>query len=175
MARYVSSSSEDEAVSLQDIRVAVENMPIRDTYDSPRYSQCSEYSFSSPRNPIDNPWTPLQPPEFSGFSSASSVGSAFDQCPEARWSGPPRRGRRKYAGSIYSSCSSVASLGSDTSGASNQFIPAYSSGPLPPHPPSSSSKKHKCKFCDKCFTRPSSLQTHLYSHTKENRKFTKLI
>lgn len=31
-------------------------------------------------------------------------------------------------------------------------------------------KKHKCKICDKRFTRPSSLQTHTYSHTGEKRK-----
>ena len=31
----------------------------------------------------------------------------------------------------------------------------------------SSQKKHKCKVCDKRFTRPSSLQTHMYSHTGE--------
>ena len=31
-------------------------------------------------------------------------------------------------------------------------------------------KKHKCKICDKCFTRPGSLQTHMYSHTGEKRK-----
>lgn len=33
--------------------------------------------------------------------------------------------------------------------------------------PSSTQKKHKCKICDKRFTRPSSLQTHMYSHTGE--------
>jgi len=32
-------------------------------------------------------------------------------------------------------------------------------------------KKHKCKICDKRFTRPSSLHTHMYSHTGEKRKF----
>jgi len=36
---------------------------------------------------------------------------------------------------------------------------------------SSTQKKHKCKVCDKRFTRPSSLQTHTYSHTGEKRKF----
>lgn len=36
---------------------------------------------------------------------------------------------------------------------------------------SSTQKKHKCKVCDKRFTRPSSLQTHIYSHTGEKRKF----
>lgn len=35
---------------------------------------------------------------------------------------------------------------------------------------SSTQKKHKCKVCDKRFTRPSSLQTHTYSHTGEKRK-----
>lgn len=34
----------------------------------------------------------------------------------------------------------------------------------------SAQKKHKCKVCDKRFTRPSSLQTHMYSHTGEKRK-----
>lgn len=34
---------------------------------------------------------------------------------------------------------------------------------------SSTQKKHKCKVCDKRFTRPSSLQTHMYSHTGEKR------
>ncbi|KAI9155558.1 Zinc finger protein [Paramyrothecium foliicola] len=32
---------------------------------------------------------------------------------------------------------------------------------------SSTQKKYKCKVCDKRFTRPSFLQTHLYSHTGE--------
>ncbi len=35
---------------------------------------------------------------------------------------------------------------------------------------SSAQKKHRCKICDKRFTRPSSLQTHMYSHTGEKRK-----
>ncbi|KAH8661130.1 hypothetical protein BGZ61DRAFT_403123 [Ilyonectria robusta] len=32
---------------------------------------------------------------------------------------------------------------------------------------SSTQKKHKCKLCDNRFARPSSLQTHMYSHTGE--------
>ena len=35
---------------------------------------------------------------------------------------------------------------------------------------SSTQKIHKCKVCDKRFTRPSSLQTHMYSHTDEKRR-----
>lgn len=59
-------------------------------------------------------------------------------------------------------------------------------GQLPPAPQSmmgqfsskvssSSQKKHKCKVCDKRFTRPSSLQTHMYSHTGEKRKSSPLL
>lgn len=40
---------------------------------------------------------------------------------------------------------------------------------------SSTQKKHKCKICDKRFTRPSSLQTHMYSHTGEKRKSDLII
>ena len=32
---------------------------------------------------------------------------------------------------------------------------------------SNTQKKHKCKVCEKRFTRPTSLQTHMYSHTGE--------
>lgn len=39
---------------------------------------------------------------------------------------------------------------------------------------SSAQKKHKCKVCDKRFTRPSSLQTHMYSHTGEKRESLQL-
>lgn len=36
---------------------------------------------------------------------------------------------------------------------------------------SSTQKKHRCKICDKRFTRPSSLLTHTYSHTGEKRMY----
>lgn len=60
--------------------------------------------------------------------------------------------------------------------------PSLLTGNCPPGPqsmmgqfsskmPSNTQKKHKCKVCDKRFTRPSSLQTHMYSHTGEKRKW----
>lgn len=72
----------------------------------------------------------------------------------------------------YSSASEDA-MGSRTLPAPNQLINGF-----PPEPASmmnqfnsksspNAQKKHKCKICDKRFTRPSSLQTHMYSHTGE--------
>ncbi|KAH6960028.1 hypothetical protein BKA56DRAFT_701383 [Ilyonectria sp. MPI-CAGE-AT-0026] len=51
----------------------------------------------------------------------------------------------------------------------SQIAPAPQSimGQLSSKVSSSTQKKHKCKVCDKRFARPSSLQTHMYSHTGE--------
>jgi hypothetical protein len=84
---------------------------------------------------------------------------------------------------------SVDSSVSDYSSASELDFPSRTlpppsgllGGGMPPNPQammgqfsskvsSSTQKKHKCKICDKRFTRPSSLQTHMYSHTGEKRK-----
>lgn len=92
-----------------------------------------------------------------------------------------------YAGSVDGS--SVTDYGSsveDAMGAGARTLPAPSqliSGGFPPEPSSmmgqfnskvspAATKKHKCKICEKRFTRPSSLQTHMYSHTGEKRKET---
>ncbi|KAF2468204.1 uncharacterized protein BDR25DRAFT_232895 [Lindgomyces ingoldianus] len=53
------------------------------------------------------------------------------------------------------------------SGASIPPAPQSMMGQFSSKVSSSSQKKHKCKICDKRFTRPSSLQTHMYSHTGE--------
>jgi uncharacterized Zn-finger protein len=85
-----------------------------------------------------------------------------------------------YSGSVdgssvtdYSSASDDP-MGQRTLPAPTQLINGYP----PPEPASmmtqfnskmspNQQKKHKCKICDKRFTRPSSLQTHMYSHTGE--------
>lgn len=84
-----------------------------------------------------------------------------------------------FGGSIDSSVSDYSN--SDMESVSSRTLPRptnlLSSG-MPPAPQSmmgqfsskvasSTQKKHKCKVCDKRFTRPSSLQTHMYSHTGE--------
>lgn len=86
----------------------------------------------------------------------------------------------------YNSSVSEASYGDYSSASESVDMPSRTlprpnglvGGQLPPAPQSmmgqfsskvssSSQKKHKCKVCDKRFTRPSSLQTHMYSHTGE--------
>ncbi|CAK4031363.1 Zinc finger [Lecanosticta acicola] len=86
----------------------------------------------------------------------------------------------------YTSSVSEASVGDYSSASESVDMPSRTlprpngipEGALPPAPQSmmgqfsskvssSSQKKHKCKICDKRFTRPSSLQTHMYSHTGE--------
>ncbi|WPH02532.1 putative Zinc finger C2H2-type [Acrodontium crateriforme] len=88
--------------------------------------------------------------------------------------------------SYYNSSVSDASVGDYSSATESIDMPSSRTlprpgdlmGHMPPAPQSmmgqfsskvstSSQKKHKCKICDKRFTRPSSLQTHMYSHTGE--------
>lgn len=85
-----------------------------------------------------------------------------------------------FSASIDSSVSDYSGGGSDMESVSSRTLPRPSGlgGNAPPPPQSmmtqfsskvssSAQKKHKCKVCDKRFTRPSSLQTHIYSHTGE--------
>lgn len=80
--------------------------------------------------------------------------------------------------SYYGDSVSEYSAGSDLESRSLPRPHGMMGGQLPPAPQSmmgqfsskvssSTQKKHKCKVCDKRFTRPSSLQTHMYSHTGE--------
>jgi hypothetical protein len=92
-----------------------------------------------------------------------------------------------FGGSVDSSVSDYSNAGSDIESVSSRTLPRPSgfstNSGMPPAPQSmmgqfsskvssSTQKKHKCKVCDKRFTRPSSLQTHMYSHTGEKRKFS---
>lgn len=86
-----------------------------------------------------------------------------------------------FSGSVDSSVSDYSNAGSDIESVSSRTLPRPTgllNGGIPPAPQSmmgqfsskvssSTQKKHKCKVCDKRFTRPSSLQTHMYSHTGE--------
>ncbi|KAH7162865.1 hypothetical protein B0J13DRAFT_615477 [Dactylonectria estremocensis] len=79
------------------------------------------------------------------------------------------------------SVSDYSTAGSDIESVNSRVLPrpqGLMASQIPPAPQSmmgqfsskvssSTQKKHKCKVCDKRFTRPSSLQTHMYSHTGE--------
>lgn len=109
-----------------------------------------------------------------GFPSAHSATSSISS---SGFSG-------YYGGSVDGSVSDYSATGSDIESLSGRTLPRPQ-GLLSNHPPgpqsmmgsfsskvsSSTQKKHKCKVCDKRFTRPSSLQTHMYSHTGEKRKY----
>jgi len=87
-----------------------------------------------------------------------------------------------YAGSVDgSSVTDYASSVEEVLGARTLPAPSQLISGFPPEPSSmmgqfnskvspAATKKHKCKVCEKRFTRPSSLQTHMYSHTGEKRK-----
>lgn len=119
-----------------------------DSYGFPSTSSTSSISAASGRQ--DYPYT------YSG-SSAQSVDSATD----------------------YSSAASEAGYDSMTASRTlprpSQLVGANLGPPAPQSMmgqfsskmSSNTQKKHKCKVCDKRFTRPSSLQTHMYSHTGE--------
>lgn len=110
----------------------------------------------------------------SAHSSASSISSA----------GNYPYYSASVAGSVDSSVTDYSSTTSESyDNLPSRTLPRPSSlmaGSAPPGPqsmmgqfsskmPSNTQKKHKCKVCDKRFTRPSSLQTHMYSHTGEKR------
>jgi hypothetical protein len=106
-----------------------------------------------------------------GFPSAHSTSSSISST-------------GNYSNSYYGdSVSDYSTAGSDIESIPPRTLPRPTSlmANQPPAPQSmmgqfsskvssSTQKKHKCKVCDKRFTRPSSLQTHMYSHTGEKRK-----
>lgn len=91
-----------------------------------------------------------------------------------------------YYSSVDSSMSDYSSMSESVDSVPSRKLPRphslLASG-VPPAPQSmmgqfnskvsaSTQKKHRCNVCDKRFTRPSSLQTHMYSHTGEKRELS---
>jgi uncharacterized Zn-finger protein len=144
--------------------------------DASRGMVAMSQSDITPRNIYGNP-NPRQSTDAYGFPSGHSTHSSISSA-------------STYP-TYYNSSVSEASVGDYSSANESVDIPSSRTlprphgligGALPPAPQSmmgqfsskvssSSQKKHKCKICDKRFTRPSSLQTHMYSHTGEKREF----
>ena len=155
-----------------------ERQSFSDALDASRGMVAMSQSDITPRNIYGHPNSSRGSMDSYGFpshSAHSSISSAST-----------------YPSSYYASSVSDASVADYSSASESVDIPNPRTLPrpnglmgcsLPPAPQSmmgqfsskissSSQKKHKCKICDKRFTRPSSLQTHMYSHTGEKRKST---
>ena len=134
----------------------------------------------TPRNIYGNQGSSRSSSDSYGFPSAHSAHSSISSA-------------STYPSSYYGSVSE-GSYGDYSSAGESVDLPSRTlprptglpGGALPPAPQSmmgqfsskvssSSQKKHKCKICDKRFTRPSSLQTHMYSHTGEKRTHHAII
>jgi hypothetical protein len=134
----------------------------------------------TPRN-IYGPRGDRGPAEGYGFPAAAAHSAHSSISSASGYSG--------YYGSMDSSATDYSSASESIDGLNSRTLPrptGLMGHGLPPAPQSmmgsfnskvssSSQKKHKCKICDKRFTRPSSLQTHMYSHTGEKRKSNKSL
>ncbi|KAI8635147.1 hypothetical protein F5Y19DRAFT_460908 [Xylariaceae sp. FL1651] len=121
----------------------------------------------------------IYPPNSRGRGSADSYGFPSTHSTSSSISSASNYGGGYYAGSVDSSVSDYSTAGSDIESVTSRTLPRPNLMTQPPPAPqsmmgqfsskvsSSTQKKHKCKVCDKRFTRPSSLQTHMYSHTGE--------
>ncbi|KAH3914447.1 hypothetical protein HBI56_094080 [Parastagonospora nodorum] len=125
----------------------------------------------TPRNIYGSQGTSRSSTDSYGFPSSHSAHSSISSASYGH--------NGYYAGD--GSVTDYSSAGESVDLASSRTLPrpnALLGASMPPAPQSmmsqfsskvssSSQKKHKCKICDKRFTRPSSLQTHMYSHTGE--------
>ena len=157
-----------------------ERQSFSDALDASRGMVAMAQSDITPRNIYGQPDASRNSSDSYGFPSAHSSHSSISSA--------------SNYGNYYGSSVSDASVGDYSSANESVDMPnsrtlprpsGLLGGNLPPAPSSmmgqfsskvssSSQKKHKCKICDKRFTRPSSLQTHMYSHTGEKRKLSKI-
>ncbi|KAL8806682.1 MAG: hypothetical protein Q9182_001210 [Xanthomendoza sp. 2 TL-2023] len=140
-----------------------------DALDAGRGMVAMSQDLTTPRNIYGPRSDRASSAESYGFPSTHSTHSSISSA-----STYPYYGSMDSSVSEYSSQSDMESVSSRTLPRPSGLIGAN----LPPAPQSmmgqfnsklssSTQKKHKCKVCDKRFTRPSSLQTHMYSHTGE--------
>ncbi|KAA8644101.1 C2H2-type zinc finger protein [Aspergillus tanneri] len=175
---YAPSLHQDRRISHADARVGPPQPPPAPTFGDALDASRGMVALSqdlTPRN-IYGPRNSRASGDSYGFPSTHSSGSSISSGGTYPY----------YSASVASVESSVTDYSSTTSesyenGHLSRTLPRPSnllSGSAPPGPqsmmsqfsskmPSNTQKKHKCKICDKRFTRPSSLQTHMYSHTGE--------
>ncbi|CAG9949992.1 unnamed protein product [Clonostachys rosea f. rosea IK726] len=138
---------------------------------------CSSNTQTSPRNAGHEPRDPRN--IYGSRNDRSSVDSyGFPSTHSTSSSISSASNFSSYYGD---SVSDYSTAGSDVEQVNSRTLPrphGLMHSQMPPAPQSmmsqfsskvssSTQKKHKCKVCEKRFTRPSSLQTHMYSHTGE--------
>lgn len=143
-----------------------------DALDASRGMLAMSQDLTTPRN-IYGPRNDRDSADSYGFPSSHSSHSSISSASTYPYYGSSVDG---------SSVSDYSSQSDSMEPISSRTLPRPSgliNSNIPPAPPqsmmgqfnskisSSTQKKHKCKVCDKRFTRPSSLQTHMYSHTGE--------
>lgn len=163
---------------LNTTTTAAQRNSFSDAIDASRGMVAMSQSDITPRNIYGNQGSSRSSSDSYGFPSTHSAHSSISSA-----STYPSYYNGSVAGSDvgstdYSSASESVDMNSRTLPRPSTLVGAN----LPPAPQSmmgqfsskvssSSQKKHKCKICDKRFTRPSSLQTHMYSHTGEKRTY----
>jgi uncharacterized Zn-finger protein len=179
--KYRQSSMIDFSDRLNNASEA-ERQSFSDALDASRGMVAMSQSDITPRNIYGNA-QPSRSSEAYGFPSSHSNHSSISHHSSIS-------SASSYP-TYYNSSVSEASVGDYSSASESVDMPSSrtlprphgSIGGMPPAPQSmmgqfsskvssSSQKKHKCKICDKRFTRPSSLQTHMYSHTGEKRELS---
>jgi uncharacterized Zn-finger protein len=144
---YTSADALDSARGMVAMSQNATRFPIQ---NHPRTSSSSSGSYY-PHSTTSSISSASSYPYFGSMdSSATDISSVSDIYDATRPSLP------RPAGMIHSQCLP------HQSGAQAAMMSTFSSRVSP-----NTTKKHKCKVCDKRFTRPSSLQTHMYSHTGE--------
>lgn len=150
-----------------------------DALDASRGMLAMSQDLTTPRN-IYGPRSDADSTDSYGFPSSHSSSHSSHSSISSASTYPSY-----YSSSVDgSSVSDYSSQSDSMESISSRTLPRPSgliNSSLPPAPPQSmmgqfnskislsTQKKHKCKVCDKRFTRPSSLQTHMYSHTGEKR------
>lgn len=169
-------SQQGSLVDFSRLTTQAQRDSFSEAVDASRNMLSLSQSDITPRNIYGNQGSSRSSMESYGFPSAHSAHSSISSA-----STYPSY----YNGSVSESVTDYSSASESVGDMGSRTLPRPSAlvgTSLPPAPQSmmgqfsskvssSSQKKHKCKICDKRFTRPSSLQTHMYSHTGEKRKF----
>lgn len=134
-----------------------DNTTPRNIYDVQARGTADAYGFPHTHSSSSSVSSVASYPSYYGSvdSSASGYSSTAESVESCTSRGAPRHDGSSSAASVSSMSSSVPPAPQSMMGQFNSKVST------------SAQKKHRCKICEKRFTRPSSLRTHTYSHTGE--------